>query len=150
MASTLKGKYRCTNPDKYKGDPGNIFYRSSWERDFCKFCDTREQIIWWQSEEKRIRYYDPVSKKWRTYFPDFYIAIKGKDGIIREELVEVKPWKQVKGPPTNPKRRTKSWLNEVHTYVTNQAKWKAAREWCEDRGSNFRIITEKDESKWIR
>ena len=144
MSGTLKGKFRPKNPEKYRGNAGEIIYRSSWEMKFCDWCDKNEKVEWWQSEEKRIRYYDPVQKKWRTYFPDFYLGYRG-----REELVEVKPWRQVKGPPENPKRKSKAWVNEVQTYVTNQAKWKAAMEWCEDRGSNFRLITEKDEPKWM-
>ena len=142
--ATLQGKFRPKHPEKYKGNPGNIIYRSSWERIFCNWCDTNEDIISWQSEEKRIRYYDPIAKKNRTYFPDFYVQYKRKDGIIMEELVEVKPKRQVDGPPTNPKRRTQAWLREVHTYVTNRAKWKAAAEYCENRGMSFRLITEKE------
>ena len=60
------------------------------------------------------------------------------------EMIEVKPAKQVQGPPKNPKRKTKAWMNAVHTYVTNQAKWAAAEEYCENRGWNFRIVTEKE------
>ena len=78
------------------------------------------------------------------YYPDFYLAQRCKDGIIREQLIEIKPWKQIKGPAKNPKKKTKGWLNEVYTYATNQAKWKAAAEYCEDRGYNFRLITEKE------
>jgi hypothetical protein len=83
-------------------------------------------------------------KKNRTYYPDFYIKYKRNDDIIVEELIEVKPQKQVKGPPVNPKRRSKAWLNEVYQYATNQAKWAAAAEYCEDRGMSFRLITEKE------
>ena len=144
MAKTLQGKFRPRNPDKYKGDVGEIYYRSSWELKFCEWCDSSDNIICWQSEEKRIRYFDPVRKKTRTYFPDFYIKYKRHDGVTVEELIEVKPSKQVKGPSQNPKRRSKAWLNEVYTYATNTEKWKAASEWCEDRGMNFRLITEKD------
>ena len=114
-----------------------------------QWCDQSEQIVAWQSEERRVPYYDPVAKKRRTYYPDFYIRYRRNDGITVEELVEVKPAKQVKGPPQNPKRRTKAWLNEVRTYVTNQAKWKAAAEYCEDRGYNFRLITEKEIKPWL-
>ena len=59
-------------------------------------------------------------------------------------MVEIKPYRQVVGPPENPKRRTKQWMNAVMTYVQNQAKWKAARRYCEDKGMNFRIVTEKE------
>ena len=139
---TLKGKFRPKNPEKYIGNPGNIIYRSSWERTFCNWCDSNDEVIAWQSEERRVPYYDPVAKKNRIYFPDFYVKYKRKDGIIVEELVEVKPQKQIDGPTTPPKRRSQSWLREVHTYVTNMAKWKAAAKYAEGRGWNFRLISE--------
>ena len=109
-----------------------------------KWCDAKEEVEWWQSEETRVPYYDPVQKKRRTYYPDFRLAIRKSDGILHEELIEVKPRRQVEGPPVKPKRRTKSWLQEVYTYATNKAKWEAAALFCEDRGMNFRIITEKE------
>jgi len=150
MGKTLQGKFRPRNPDKYKGNAGNIIYRSSWEKTFCEWCDRNDKVIAWGSEEKRIRYYDPVQKKNRTYFPDFYVQYERHDGIICEEIVEVKPESQVKGPPENPKRRSKAWLNAVHTYVTNRAKWKAAAEYCEDRGMSFRLLTEKNTPEFRR
>ena len=137
-----QGKYLPRNPEKYKGDPRGIVFRSSWERTFAKWCDLNESILSWSSEEKCLWYYDPVSKKKRRYFPDFIIKYMDTDGLIITEMIEIKPHAQVVGPPTNPKRRTKSWLNQVHTYVTNQAKWDAAKKVCEDRGWRFRIVTE--------
>lgn len=144
MSRTLKGRFRPHNPDKYKGNPTRIEYRSSWELSMMKWLDKREDIIWWQSEEKAIWYTDPVQKKKRRYFPDFIIHYRRKDGICVTEVIEVKPARQVSGPPVQPKRKTKSWLTEVMTYATNTAKWRAAETWCEDRGYNFRIITEHD------
>jgi len=138
----LQGKYRPIHPDKYKGDPSQIYYRSSWERTFSKWCDLNENVVSWQSEEKCLWYFDPVSKKKRRYFPDYIIRVRESDGLIVTRMVEIKPHKQVVGPPKNPKRKTKSWLTQVHTYVTNMAKWQAAREVCEDRGWQFVIITE--------
>ena len=32
----------------------------------------------------------------------------------------------------------------VQTWVVNQAKWKAAKEFCADRGYEFKIMTEDD------
>ena len=139
-----QGKFKPQNPEKYKGDPMNIIFRSSWERIFCNWCDKNSKIISWQSEEKALWYYDPVSKKKRRYFPDFLIKYERSDGVVMTEMIEIKPQKQVEGPPKNPKRRTKAWINAVHTYITNQAKWEAATKICEDRGWNFRLITEKE------
>lgn len=144
MAKTLQGKYRPQNPEKYKGDYTNILYRSSWERSFMRWCDLTEGVKKWQSEEKCIWYFDPVTKKNRRYFPDFIVEYQRKDGITLQEMVEIKPYRQVIGPPENPKRKTKAWATAVMTYATNQAKWAAARKYCEDRGMNFRIVTEKE------
>jgi len=47
-------------------------------------------------------------------------------------------------PTTNPKRRTKAWANSVKTWMINQAKWKAAKEFCADRNYEFKIMTEDD------
>ena len=148
MSKTLQGKFRPQNPEKYKGNPGNILYRSSWELNFMNWCDRNPNIIQWQSEEKAIWYYDPVAKKKRRYFPDFIVKYKNSKGIIIEEVIEIKPHAQVMGPPTTPKRRTKAWMNAVKTYLTNQSKWKAASNWAEDRGMNFRLLTEKQIKGW--
>ena len=45
-------------------------------------------------------------------------------------------------PEVNPKKRTKAWAHSVKTYAVNQAKWKAAREFCADRNIEFKIMTE--------
>ena len=142
MGRTLKGKFRPKNPDKYKGDPTNIIYRSSWERMFMNWADRTDAVKSWQSEEKCVWYFDPISKKKRRYFPDFIVNIE-RDGVIITEVVEVKPQAQIDGPPVDPKRKTVAWVNAVKTYIINQAKWQAATEWCEDRGYNFRLISEK-------
>ena len=142
MSKTLKGKYSPRNPSKYKGDPQHIIYRSSWERTFCKWCDLREDVVKWSSEEMCIPYYDPMQKKTRRYFPDFIIRVRESDGLIVTKMIEIKPHKEVVGPEKHPKRKTKSWLYAVQTYVTNQAKWEAAKKFCEKKGWEFVIITE--------
>jgi hypothetical protein len=35
-------------------------------------------------------------------------------------------------------------VKERKTYEVNQAKWKAAKEWCADRKIEFKIVTEKE------
>ena len=47
-------------------------------------------------------------------------------------------------PETNPKRRTKSWAYSVKMWVVNQAKWEACREYCKDRGWEFKVFTERE------
>lgn len=136
-----KGKYRIKNLHKYKGDPTNVTYRSSWERKFMIYCEENPSIIEWSSEEIIIPYRSPIDKKIHRYYPDFWIKVKKGDGTIECILIEVKPKKQT-APPKKPKRTTKKYLNEVFTYGVNEAKWKAAKEYCADRRWKFQILTE--------
>ena len=132
------GKYRPSYPKKYKGDPSNIIYRSSWEYKFMKWCDYTTSVQEWGSEEIIIPYISPVDGKRHRYFPDFYVKIQN-----RKYLVEVKPFKQTLEPKTQ-KRNTKRYINEVVTYHVNKAKWKAATEFCKDHSWEFMLITEKE------
>ena len=140
---SYKGKYRPSNPKKYFGDPTNIIYRSLWERKFCKYCDDNEKILEWGSEEMYIWYRSPIDSKPHRYFPDFYIKVQESTGKIKKYLIEVKPKKQT-APPPKPQRQTKGYIREAYEYVKNQAKWEAAREWCKDRGYEFKVITEDE------
>ena len=63
MAAPLKGKFKPKNPQKYKGNPTNIIFRSSWERDVMSWLDTKKDVIWWQSEEKCFGYMDETTNK---------------------------------------------------------------------------------------
>jgi len=138
---TYQGRYTPKNPIKYKGDYRNVIYRSSWELKFMKYCDTRDSVIEWGSEEIVVPYRSPLDGKIHRYFVDFYVKVKDKTGIINKYLVEVKPKKQV-SPPVNKSRVTKRYLMEVAEYVKNQAKWEAAENYCLDRQMKFLIITE--------
>ena len=133
-----QGKYRPTYYRKYKGDPNNIIYRSSWEYKFMKWCDITSSVQEWGSEEIIIPYISPVDGKRHRYFPDFYVKIEN-----RKYLVEVKPFRQTLEPKTQ-KRNTKRYINEVVTYHINKAKWKAATEFCKDNSWEFMLITEKE------
>jgi hypothetical protein len=143
MAESIKSKYKPSYPQKYKGDPDNIICRSSWERRFCNWCDLNESIISWGSEEFFIPYYNPAKERVCRYFPDFIIKVKESSGQIKTYVVEVKPAKQTV-PPQKKSKVTKSYIHECTTYAVNQAKWKAAKEWCADRMLEFIVITEKE------
>ena len=138
---SYSGKFKPKNYKKYKGDPTKIYYRSLWERRFMVYCDNNSKIIEWGSEEIVIPYKSPLDQKTHRYFPDFYVKYINKDKQVVREIIEVKPKKHL-SPPKEPKRRTKRYLNEVATYIKNQAKFKAAEEYCKDRRYGFRILTE--------
>tara|TARA_B100000131_G_scaffold249747_1_gene243072 strand:- start:2397 stop:2834 length:438 start_codon:yes stop_codon:yes gene_type:complete len=138
-----KGKYKVRCPYKYKGDPTKVIYRSLWELKFMRYCDSNINILEWGSEEMYVWYRSPVDNRPHRYFPDFYIKAKESNGKIKKYIIEVKPQKQTK-PPSKPKRQTKGYLREAFEYARNQAKWKAANEWCIDRGFEFKVLTEKE------
>ena len=137
-----QGRFTPQNPEKYKGDARNIIYRSSWEVDFMRWCDRNENILEWGSEEFFINYLDPTSNKVRRYYPDFIIKVQESDGSIKKYIIEVKPERQTKPPTQSPNKRRKTYITEALTYEKNLAKWKAAKEFCDDRGIIFKIITE--------
>ena len=83
----------------------------------------------------------PVDNRTHRYFVDFVLKVKDKNGDLKTWMVEVKPKKQTK-PPEVKKRVTKQYITEVTTWAVNEAKWKAATEYCADRGWKFVIFTE--------
>ena len=46
--------------------------------------------------------------------------------------------------PKVKKRKTKGYIYEVYEYAKNQAKWKAAEEFCKDRMWEFKVLTEDE------
>ena len=138
-----KGKYKVRAPYKYKGNPTKVIYRSLWELKFMTYCDTNINILEWGSEEVYMWYKSPIDNRPHRYFPDFYIKVREKNGTIKKYIIEVKPQRQTK-PPARPKRQTRGYIREAYEYAKNKAKWKAANEWCLDRGFEFKVITEKE------
>jgi hypothetical protein len=138
-----QGFFKPQNPHKYKGDPTKIIYRSGWELRCMSYFDLHPDVIWWSSEEKVIPYRSPVDGRMHRYFVDFLININNKNGKLETVMIEVKPKAQTQEPKKQ-KKITKRYINEVFTYGVNQAKWKAAEEYCADRGWKFMIMTEDE------
>ena len=139
MAKSYRGLYRPTNPKKYVGNTKQIVYRSLLERRFMRYCDLNQDILYWASEELPVRYYNPLDKKYHRYFPDFVVKTVNND----KYMIEIKPSRQAVKPKP-PKKKTKSYMRESFEYIKNQAKWQAAKAYCDDKGMQFKIITEKD------
>ena len=133
-----QGFFKPRFPKKYIGDPTNIVYRSGWELKLMGRLDNDPNVVQWSSEEIVIPYKSPVDGRWHRYFVDFYV--KNSNGDVL--LVEVKPYKQTK-PPEKQSKITKKYITEVTAWGINEAKWKAATEYCLDRGWEFRLITEE-------
>ena len=138
-----RGKFKPKNPQKYKGDPTNIIYRSLWERNCMRYFDDNVNILKWSSEEVIVPYKSPIDGRWHRYFPDFLIRVRNKQGQLETIMIEVKPLKETKEPEIR-KKLTKKYLIEVKTWSINKRKWEAAIEFCKDRKWKFMIITEKE------
>lgn len=105
--------------------------------------DNSSSVIGWSNEEIVIPYLSPVDSRWHRYFPDFFVRVQNKEGLVESMILEVKPSKQSQ-PPQKRSRVTKQYIQEVVTWGVNEAKWKAAEEYCRDRNWKFRVITEKE------
>jgi hypothetical protein len=136
-----QGTFTPKYPEKYVGDAARIFYRSGWEKKFMIFADTNPQVVAWGSEEIQIPYYSQVDNKMHRYFPDFIMMVRDNSGQHVKYLIEIKPESQT--VPPKPRKKTKTYLNELATYSVNTSKWAAADAWCQRQGMQFLILTEK-------
>lgn len=139
----IQGFFKPQYPEKYKGDPSNIVYRSSWECRFMSFLDRHKDVILWCSEELVIPYLSPLDGKWHRYFPDFWVKKRSPDGTIDIHIIEIKPHKQTLEPKPQ-KNVTKKYLHEVQTWAVNSSKWTATQQVCNRNGWKFTIMTEKE------
>ena len=71
-------------------------------------------------------------------------AYAGNRDYEQSILTESEKPKKQTSPPKKPRRQTKGYIREAYEYAKNQAKWKAAREFCADRMWEFKVITEKE------
>ena len=112
-----------------------------------RYCDSTSSILEWASEELIIPYRSPIDGKKHRYFPDFWLKVKTVEGKIKESVIEIKPKIQTT-PPKKRNKITRKYLKEVKTWGVNEAKWKAAEAFCKDRDWKFKIITEKELTKY--
>lgn len=136
MGKFYRSEYKVLNPEKYVGQKLPIC-RSSWERTFCRFCDTNDNVLQWISEGIQIPYINPLKRRGSIYIPDFVIVYKNNKGQKITEMIEIKPSKEVTLTEKT-SRRDKLMI------AVNHAKWKAAVTYCRHRNIQFRIVTEKE------
>ena len=159
-----QGYYTPKHPEKWL--TLNNVYRSSWEFLFMRWADENPLILKVASEPIGVKYLDPVGNldycmknnldpnspnnwKPRTYYTDFWIEMEDQskpDGKKRI-FIEVKPYDQTQCPKPLTETATlkdhKAYNKAAQTYLTNQAKWSAAKEYFESRGAEFMVITER-------
>ena len=131
-----KGKYTIKNTKKYLGDPTKVIYRSLWERQAFKWCESNPRVKKWNSEEIVVPYKCKTDNKLHRYYVDLLVELDNKDTI----LVEIKPKRET--VPPKGKRKTKRYIKEVTTYIKNTSKWQAATQYANHKGWKFQIWTE--------
>ena len=136
-----KGIYKLPKDSKYKGSHDPV-YRSSWELQMCKWCDTNPNVKYWMSEGTVIPYVSKVDRKLHRYYIDFTVQFTNGQTV----LFEIKPHRQTL-KPTHKKIKTKKHLNEVYTYTRNVSKWEAAKEFAKKHDVSFQILTENELKK---
>lgn len=100
---------------------GECSYRSGWELSFMEWLDVNDEVKTYSYEKTIIEYVSNLrTGKRRKYFPDFLVEF-----VDRTELIEIKPSSRVKQAKV-------------------QKKIAAAIGWCEARGIQFKVMTEKE------
>ena len=107
------------------------------------YLDAHPDVVQWASEELIIPYRSPLDNQVHRYFPDFWVKKRLSNGNYEVVVIEVKPLKQTREPIPS-KKMNKQYLREVATWAINQAKWKAAQSYCDDRNWKFMMMTEQD------
>lgn len=143
-----QGFYKLSFPEKFKAPVDGfmqstkiidgmlcIQYKSSLELKTFKYCDHNPKVMEWSLEPFHIPYISPIDGKPHRYFPDVWMKFQTGDVFI----VEIKPDAGTKMPRKNDKR----YGPKLNTFLVNQAKWEAARNFARSKGSNFVILTEK-------
>jgi hypothetical protein len=136
-----QGIFKPKNQIKYIGKEDPV-YRSGWELKFFRWCDDNANVVEWASEAVIIPYVSPVDRKVHRYHTDGVVAIK-EGNIIKKYIIEIKPSAQTV-LPVKGRKRMSTMIYETARFAQNQAKWDAARKWCQKYGYNFLILTEKE------
>lgn len=151
-----QGLFVPTNRDKVikLNSQGGLYYRSGLERKMMVYLDNNSKIINWGAEHLKIPY---TKTEWvselqeyktteHTYYPDFYYELKREDGSLSKVVAEVKPYSETIEPVLKQNPTAKQLKNleySIKMYNKNLSKWTYMIEYCERKGFEFIIITEK-------
>jgi hypothetical protein len=136
----IQGVYDVKNKNKYIGTK-NPRFLSSYELAVFEWADRTPAVLKWGAEVVVVNYFNPVKNRKARYIVDLYIQYVNKEGVVKEELIEIKPSNQTIQPRRG-KKSERTYLDESLTWATNQAKWEAAEKYAAERGWGFRLLTE--------
>lgn len=108
-----------------------IIYRSSYELKFITWLENNNKVKHWGSECFCIPYLykDGTTHK---YYPDYFVEMVDGTKLV----IEIKPYNQTQKPIN-----ANCWA--AKEYMKNVCKWKAAMEFCKNKGYIFKVLTEK-------
>jgi len=156
-----QGNFIPKNKDRVLklNNEGGIYYRSGLEYKFMIYLDNHPDVIQWCGEcisvPYQLTHFENGNAKIKnhTYYVDFFYRMKYADGSIKEVVVEVKPQQEYnmvqalkEGKLVVPEKGTKKLKNFEFTLKMahkNMAKWNTIIEWCNKKGYEFIIITDK-------
>jgi len=147
-AGWFQGKYNVINKEKYIGRISPI-YRSSYELRFFTYCDKNENVLRWGSEIIEIPYQYSLDKYHRIhkYIVDIYCEMLDNNKELKKYLFEIKP-KDGLSKPNPPKIKNKKAMRtynyKLATFIRNKDKWRSAVRYCNGKGWEFKILTEKE------
>ena len=149
MEPYRKGIFYPIHPEKITNKKP-IVYRSHLEFRYMSMFDRNDSIKSWGSEVTQIPYTNPYKSRKLgrnvkgRYFVDF--TVETDKGTF---LIEIKPDKYIDRDGTRPPKKSKNkkqttYLYEYKEWLQNtKGKWPAAYKYCQDRGWNFLILSEK-------
>lgn len=127
------GQYLAVKPNKL------ITYRSKLELEVYQLLDSLTVCETWQAEPFYVPYlFNKVSRK---YLVDALIVWQKPMLGFSKWLLEIKP-SQFAQPPS----QAANQFQAKHT-LQNQAKWRAAQLWAEERNYFFSVLTEQGLAK---
>jgi len=139
--SYKQGIYEVTNMSKYIGTKSPR-YLSSYELEVFQWADRSPTVLKWGAEVVVVEYFNPVKNRKARYIVDLFMEYVTKTGEVKKALIEIKPSSQTT-PPKKGRKSENTYIQESLTWMTNSAKWDAAAKYANDRGWDFRILTEK-------
>ena len=90
--------------------------------------------------------------KEHCYYPDFYYEMRNSEGVLKQVVVEVKPFKEYKmvqdlnegklEVPEKGMKKLKNFEYDLKMAYKNKQKWETMINWCNKKGYEFIIITE--------
>lgn len=113
----------------------NIIYRSSYEKKFILWLEGNKNVRHWGSECMKIPYM-MTDGKMHSYYPDYFVELNNGECWV----VEVKPYNQTQKPVNE-----NCWA--AKEYTKNICKWRATKEFCDNKGFKFKIFTERSIDK---